>query len=162
MRVWVFGVEGFGQQHTTTHNTQTHNHTTTQQQQQQQEGGPALGEEGPNQQHTTTHNNSNNNTKMDWPTVDWDKIGWWLALSPNSWPPPSNLQLRRSSSLSPLSRDANVWPTSVETDFGQSDFGHPYPTDFSNSTLANPTLANVKVLVVCKDFGFSELIVWVF
>ena len=65
----------------------------------------------------------------------------------------------------------------VETDFGQSDFGHPYPTDFgqsdfgqsdfgqtdfAKSTLAKPTLANVKVLVVCKDFGFSELIVWVF
>ena len=32
----------------------------------------------------------------------------------------------------------------------------------SKPTLANPTLANVKVLVVCKDFGFSELIVWVF
>ena len=32
----------------------------------------------------------------------------------------------------------------------------------SKPTLANPTLANVKVLVVCKDFGFWELIVWVF
>ena len=32
----------------------------------------------------------------------------------------------------------------------------------SESTLAKPTLANFKVLVVCKDFGFSELIVWVF
>ena len=32
----------------------------------------------------------------------------------------------------------------------------------SKPTLAKPTLANVMVLVVCKDFGFSELIVWVF
>ena len=29
-------------------------------------------------------------------------------------------------------------------------------------TLAKPTLAQVKVLVVCKDFGFGEFIVWVF
>ena len=29
-------------------------------------------------------------------------------------------------------------------------------------TLAKPTLANAKVFVVCKDFGFGELIVWVF
>ena len=29
-------------------------------------------------------------------------------------------------------------------------------------TLAKPTLANVKVLVVCEDLGFSELIVWIF
>ena len=28
--------------------------------------------------------------------------------------------------------------------------------------LAKLTLANVKVLVVCKDFGILELIVWVF
>ena len=28
--------------------------------------------------------------------------------------------------------------------------------------MAKPTLAKVKVLVVCKDFGFGELIVWVF
>ena len=26
---------------------------------------------------------------------------------------------------------------------------------------AKPTLAKVKVLAVCKDFGFWELIVWV-
>ena len=42
----------------------------------------------------------------------------------------------------------------------------------ANPTLANPTLANpilskpilanFEVLVVCKDFGFSESIVWVF
>ena len=49
----------------------------------------------------------------------------------------------------------------VETDFGQSDFGHPYPTDFGQ-TDSGQTLAKVKVLVVCKDFGFWELIVWVF
>ena len=47
----------------------------------------------------------------------------------------------------------------VETDFGQSDFGQ---SDFGKPTLAKPTLADVKVVDVCKDFGFSELIVWVF
>ena len=29
-------------------------------------------------------------------------------------------------------------------------------------TLVKPTLAKVEVLVVCKVFGFGELIVWVF
>ena len=32
----------------------------------------------------------------------------------------------------------------------------------SKPTLGKPTLARVKVLVACKDFGFGELIVWVF
>ena len=32
----------------------------------------------------------------------------------------------------------------------------------SKPTLAKLILAKVKVLVVCKDFGFWELIVWVF
>ena len=32
----------------------------------------------------------------------------------------------------------------------------------SKPTLAKPTLAKVKVLVACEDFGFWELIVWVF
>ena len=32
----------------------------------------------------------------------------------------------------------------------------------SKPTLANPTLAKVKVSVACKDFGFWELIVQVF
>ena len=66
----------------------------------------------------------------------------------------------------------------VETDFGQTDFGNRYPTDFGqtdfgqtdfgqtdfgqNRLWPKPTLVNVKVSVVCKDFGFSELIVWVF
>ena len=30
------------------------------------------------------------------------------------------------------------------------------------SSGSKPTLTNDKVFVVCKDFGFSELIVWVF
>ena len=34
---------------------------------------------------------------------------WLLALSLNNCPPPSNLQFRRSSSLSPPSRDTNAW-----------------------------------------------------
>ena len=32
----------------------------------------------------------------------------------------------------------------------------------SKPTLAKPTWAKVEVLVVCEDFGFWELIVWVF
>ena len=36
-----------------------------------------------------------------------------------------------------------------------------WPT-LAKATLAKPTLANVEVSVVCEDFGFSELIVWVF
>ena len=35
-------------------------------------------------------------------------------------------------------------------------------SSWSEPTLANPILANVEVLVECKDFGFSELIVWFF
>ena len=39
---------------------------------------------------------------------------------------------------------------------------HVYESYRSKPTLAKPTLAKVKVLVVCKDFGFWELIVWGF
>ena len=46
------------------------------------------------------------------------------------------------------------------TPLGHTDFGLR-PT-LAKPTLAKPTLTNVKVVVVCKDFGFSELIVWVF
>ena len=38
----------------------------------------------------------------------------------------------------------------VETDFGHTD----------RPTLAKPTLAKVKVLVACEDFGFWELFVF--
>ena len=36
------------------------------------------------------------------------------------------------------------------------------PFQYGRNLLAKPTLAEVKVLVVCEDFGFWELIVWVF
>ena len=36
----------------------------------------------------------------------------------------------------------------VETDFGQTDFGHRYPTTLAKPTFAKPTLAKVKVLDV--------------
>ena len=49
----------------------------------------------------------------------------------------------------------------------ETDFGHPYPTDFGptdfgQTNLGKPILANVKVLVECKEFGFWEFIIWVF
>ena len=52
--------------------------------------------------------------------------------------------------LAILIRPTLAKPTLAKTDF------------WAKPTLAKPTLANVKVLVACKDFGFSELIVWVF
>ena len=37
---------------------------------------------------------------------------------------------------------------SVETDFGQTDFGHRYPTDFGQIDFGQPDFAKVKVLDV--------------
>ena len=38
----------------------------------------------------------------------------------------------------------------------ETDFGHPYPTDFGQTDFAKPILAKEKVSVVCKDFGFGS------
>ena len=45
---------------------------------------------------------------------------------------------------------------------GEGAFPRRVRSGGSKPTLAKPTLTKVKVLVVCKDFGFGELIVWVF
>ena len=67
--------------------------------------------------------------------------------------------LMRIARLTNRSKPTLAKPTLAKPTLAKPTLAKP---TLANPTLAKPTLAKFKVLVVCKDFGFWELIVLVF